>query len=140
MPNEREASLRDFLSPTGAGVRWYLFTRSGWWMASTLMLFALGVCCAMRMLRARSIDAVGSVVALLAISHALYIFVAPGSPTQHVIYDPLLAAGVLIGLGTLRGGPMRTSLLAIFAGLAFLGNAAQACETWRDWRDQEECG
>ena len=130
------ANLHEFLSPAGAGLRWYLFTRSGWWMASTVLLFGLAAWRLAVMLRARAVDPAGAVVALLAALHAAFVFVAPGPQAQHLIYDPLLAGGVLLGLALLPRGAARGALLAGYCALALTGSAWQVRDTWRSWRDE----
>ncbi|RFB78680.1 hypothetical protein DYH55_15905 [Methylovirgula sp. 4M-Z18] len=130
------SNIVEFLSPGGLGLTKYLFTRSGWWILSSALLLALAAYSGIRMLRARSFDSVGCVVMLFAALHVLFVFVAPGSTQQHVIYDPLLAGGVLIGLGSLAGTHLRKVLLAVFVILAVTGSGEQVRDTWRAWRDQ----
>ena len=130
------ASLLEFLSPAGAGVQWYFGTRAAWWLASTVLLFVLAGRSSWRLLRRRDDGRPDASVVVLAILHAAFIFVAPGSSGQHLVYDPLLAVGTLLGLATLPATRLRAALLAGRCILAVLGCGWQARDTWRAWRTQ----
>lgn len=127
------SSIVEFLKPQGAGITWLLFTRSGWWIFSSLLLMVLALRDGTRMARSRALDTRGCVVIILAVLHLAFVFIAPGSPQQHLIYDPILVAGVLIGLSGLSPGKLRGGLLACFSLLALTGNAWQIRDTWRAW-------
>ena len=130
------ASLLEFLSPAGAGPQWYLGTRATWWLASTALLAVLAVRSSLRLARRRQLRHLDTCVVILAILHAAFIFVAPGPSAQHLVYDPLLAVGVLLALATLPPARPRMALLAGLGILGLLGCTWQARDTWRAWRTE----
>jgi len=123
-----------FLHPGGERPTYCLSNRAGWWIASTLAIFAFSAWAAWRSLRERSLEPRRTVILLCGLLHAFFVFVAYGPSTQHVIYDPLLALGVLLGLCFVPLGAHGRSLLAVFLGLAVLGDWAQVRETETAWR------
>ncbi len=128
----------DYLRPSGDSLKYeiaYFFgTRVAWWTASTFVLLVLGALAARKMIRQRVLDPRNSFIALCAIVQGAYACFAYGSHGQHVIYDPVLAAGMLVGLSTLPSGNLRKTLLVMFVGLGILSHSSQAYRTWLAWK------
>jgi len=139
-------SLGTFLFPGrdtvlhGSLLRYYLFDRATWWMLSTALLTVLAGYAAYLLLSesrartARTATTLAAVV-LCALVQLAFALVAYGPPGQHVIYDPVLLAGTLVGLGTLPIGRLRTALAWTCVCCGFLGGISQAAYTYAQWRD-----
>jgi hypothetical protein len=125
----------EFLSPPTATLRYYLANRPAWWLTSSIMLLGFGFRSAAIMLRERELKPPHIVVSLCAVLQLIFALVAYGAPPQHVIYDPLLVVGMLVGLSTLPPNRIRQSLLVLFVGLGLLGSAGQARQTWHAWHE-----
>lgn len=128
-------SLMMFLHPEGAGLKYYLFDRATWWVLSTALLFIFGIGAARAMIGRRELDPRNVFLVLCAGLHAAFVFVVSGPPRQHGIYDPLLVAGVLVGLA--GAWPQRWSRIALaaFIGLAVLGHENQVRSTMKAWKE-----
>jgi len=125
----------DFIAPVGAGLRYYLANHAGWWIISSLVLFAfVGIALHAGIRRRLSAGATEFIV-LCGALHAVFAFYAYSVPPQHIIYDPVLVAGVLGGLAWLSLGRWRDWLMIGIVGLGALGNWAQVHETWSAWRE-----
>lgn len=131
-------ALMAFLHPTGHSLEYYfaycLGTTVSWWVASTLLLFVFGVVSIGIMFRRRALEPAHSFVAVCAILMAVFTFCAYGAVGQETAYNPVLAAGVLLGLSSLSLGRFQKILLTMFVGLGILGQANQARLTWLAWR------
>lgn len=128
----------NFLHPAGESLQnkigYTLGTRVAWWATSTVVLLVLGALAAGKMVRQRALDPRNTFIALCAILQGVFAFLAYGSHGQHVIYDPVLAAGMLIGLSTLPSGVFRRSLLVMFVGLGIVSHSSQTYKTWLAWK------
>ncbi len=127
-------TLIEFLHPKGAGLKYYITGRATWWMVGTLMLVGLGSLAAKNIVRQRRMDRRNAFVAIAATIQLAFALAAYGSSSQHVIYDPVLAAGVLVGLASLESVRLRVGGLAVFALLGVLGHWSQAGSTLWEWR------
>jgi hypothetical protein len=96
---------RDFIHPPGHSVIYYVGYYPGtpvtWWFLSTFALFFFGAVAARNMWRQRGLDPRNLFLFVCAALQAVFTFAARGSVDQHVIYDPMLAAGVLVGIACL---------------------------------------
>jgi hypothetical protein len=124
----------DFIYPVNAGWRYYLANRAGWWIFSTLALFAFAALAALTSLRQRRLSNAAAFIGSCAIIQAVFALRAYGFAPQHIIYDPVLAAGTLAGLAWLPLGRWRTLIMVPFVGLGVLGSWGQVHETYSDWR------
>ncbi|MGI8569073.1 MAG: hypothetical protein ACR2KT_08400 [Methylocella sp.] len=124
----------EFLYPMENRIPHFIFGRPAWWIASSILLVIFGSFAAVRMIRRRSLDPAEIFVLLCALIHVVFVSFAYGSPTQHVVFDPLLAAGVLVGIAMTVPARLRAALLAVFVGLGVLSHGAQARATWLAWR------
>jgi hypothetical protein len=131
-------SVWDFLHPAGGSLQnkigYALGTRVAWWATSTAVLLILGGLAAGKMVRQRALDPRNTFIALCAILQGAFAFLAYGSHGQHVICDPMLAAGMLVGLSALPLGNFRKILLVMFVGLGILSHSSQAYKTWLAWK------
>ena len=136
-------SLRLFLFPgplpfiTGSGsiLRYYLCDHVTWWLVGTLLLFGFGIHAAIGMVRQRRlIPGAGLVTLICAATHLIFIVFAYGTPGQHTIYDPILAAGVVIGLSTMTSIRLRNIFMGLFVLLAAFGSLNQFGYTRWLWR------
>jgi len=123
-----------FLAPKGVGFRYYLGNPIGWWVASSLILVALAAIGTWAMVRRRTLDTYSIFILLCACIHVVLAFFAYGSKPQHVIYDPVLAAGVLVGVLRLPAGSLRKILIGVFVWLGVLGYSGQIRWTWTSWQ------
>jgi hypothetical protein len=82
----------------------------------------------------RAVDPRNSVITICAVIQGVLVFAVYGPGGQHVIYDPVLVAGILIGLASMPVAHWRKILLVTFLGLGILGQAAQARRTLLDWK------
>jgi hypothetical protein len=124
----------DFLHPPGTGLGHFIFSPPAWWIASSILLIILGSFAAFRMIMRRSLGPAETFVLLCAVIPVVFVSFAFGTPGQHVIFDPLLAAGVLVGIATMVPGRLRAALLTVFIGLGVLSYGGQARQTWAAWR------
>jgi hypothetical protein len=131
-------TLKIFLHPDdvlhGSYLRYYICDRATWWMFSTALLFALAIYSIVRMLADRRIVAGLLIVTICAIVQGAFVFLAYGSSTQHIIFDPIVVAGVLIGLALLPLGRLRPVLLAVFMVLGVLSHINQTAYTYSLWK------
>lgn len=125
----------DFLYPADVGWRYYLANRAGWWIFSSVVLFVFAAIALATSVWQRKLTGAAAFIGLCAIIHGVFAFRAYGSPPQHVIYDPILAAGVVGGLAWLPLGTWRTLITVPFVGLGVLGSWGQVHETYSDWRE-----
>jgi hypothetical protein len=124
----------DFLYPQNVAPKYYLANPAGWWIASSLTLFVFACLAACNMFKQRSWRGPAAAVLLCALIHGFFAFRAYGTPPQHTIYDPVLAAGILIGLASLPLARFRYAAMALLVGLGLLGNWGQVHGTWSAWR------
>jgi len=106
-----------------------------WWVASTLFIFGLAALGIQTMLRRRTLDFADIFVVLCAIVHGVFALFAYGPPHHHILYDPVLAAGTLLGLSRLPSVVYRKTLACIFVVLGIVGYAGQVRSTWLAWMD-----
>ena len=132
-------TARDFIYPPGHRFLYYVGYYPGtavtWWFVSTITLLVFGASAARTIWRQRTLDPRNLFLCLCAVLQAIFAFAARGSVEQHVIYDPLLAAGILIGIAGLPQQKTRRNLLVAFAAVAVLSEAAQARATVLAWMD-----
>jgi hypothetical protein len=131
-------TLKSFLFPgTYLGDspwRYYLCDRATWWVIGVLLLTGLALYEAVLMMRARRLDPGSLAVIFCAVVHAVFAVFAYGTPPQHIIYDPIIIAGVIIGLDKLPLSPWRSLFIAIFVGTGALGQLNQASFNYFLWR------
>ena len=125
-------SLKIFLHPGYAPfwkwspLRYYLCDRATWWMLGTLMLFGFTASAVYRSIKQRTVPTGNDLVVLLcAVIHVAFITLAYGNPTQHIIYDLIIVAGVVVGLARLSAGPLRNSLLGVFMVVTLMSHLNQ---------------
>ena len=127
----------EFLFPAKAGILHFFLAPPAWWIVSSALLLGFGIVASANIFRRHSLRPPETVVLICAILHFVFVLLAYGPAEQHVIYDPLLAAGVLLGIATMVRRNLRVSLLVVFAGLALLSHVHQVRATsnaWRNWR------
>lgn len=112
---------------------YFVFNRQGWWIVSTIVIFGFGLYALATMVRRRALDPTLSFILLCAILHGVFAFVAYGPRDQHIIYDPLLTAGVFIGLAALPLGRARNQLLVAFLGVSVVAQGNDVHDTWLAW-------
>lgn len=131
-------ALMQFLHPWGyRGIRYIAYaltTPVAWWLFSVLLLVVLGALAAWRLVQMRSVDSVDASIVLCAVVYGVFILKAYGSPHQHYIFDPILIAGVLLGLSKLSQGSLRTALIALFLMLGIGGEVTLAHADWKAWK------
>jgi hypothetical protein len=130
-------ALMAFLHPAGRSFKYYfayyLGTPVSWWVVSTILLFVFGALSIATIFRRRALDSTSSFITVCAILMAVFTFFAYGAPGQEIYYNPVLAAGVLLGLCSLPLGSFRKILLGAFIGLGMFGLASQVHATWTAW-------
>ncbi len=125
-------SLKIFLHPGPAPfwrwspLRYYVCDRASWWILGSLLLFGFATTALVRAIKDREpLRGADLVVVLCAFVHLSFILLAYGNPTQHVIYDFLIAIGVVLGLAGLQTGNFRNGLLGAFALVSLLSHLNQ---------------
>ena len=127
-------SLRGFISPGRLGMLHYVGSPAGWWLLSNAFLLAFGIASVVELLRSKRIIPAYFCIILSAILEAVFIAVAYGSAGQHVIYDPIVVFGVLLGLFALPLGRFRVPLTVVFVTLGVASTIVQARDTANAWR------
>jgi hypothetical protein len=133
------SALMEFLHPPGESLRYYLAYCIGspaiWFAGSTIALGIFGASALVKVIRKRNLDRPLVVVILCAVLQLAFAFFAYGNRSQHTIFQPLIAAGMLIGISLLPAGRFRKGALATFIGISFLAQSGEAYKTWMAWRD-----
>jgi hypothetical protein len=128
-----------FLNAERHGLKYYIeyFTATplGWLIASILVLFVLGAQAIGAMIRDRAAEPSKAFVGLCAIIEGILVFFAYGPQGQHTLYDPILVAGMLVGISRLSPGRWRKVLLVTFVALGVLSQSALVRRTWLDWKE-----
>jgi hypothetical protein len=131
-------TLKSFLFPAvylgDSPWRYYICDRATWWVIGNALLTGLAVFGMVMMCRRRRLDPRWVAVAFCAIVHAVFVIFAYGTPPQHIIYDPIIMAGVIIGLDTLPLPAWRPLLIAVFLGAGVLSQLNQASFNYFLWR------
>jgi hypothetical protein len=131
-------TLMAFLHPAtflnDSPLRYYLFDRATWWMLGTALLVGLTVYGAVSMPRQRRVDPRYLALIFCVIIHVVFALFAYGSPPQHVIYDPLIVVGVIVGLDLMPANGLRATLLAVFLAAGVLGQLNQLAYNYFLWR------
>ncbi len=126
-----------FLWPRGANLNYYIGSRAGWWIISTILLMVLGCFAFVRIVRSQKLEAMAVAVVLSAMIHGVFVFVAYGPTESYIIYLPTLAAGVILALSWLPAGRLQWTLVTVFIGLGLSSNLTQYRKIAGLWRDTE---
>ncbi|WP_353073003.1 hypothetical protein [Tunturiibacter gelidiferens] len=133
------SDLKTFLHPAGHSLKYYIayyiVTPVTWWILSTLALIVMGVQSFVTMVRTRRPDPKYAVVAFCAALQVFFAVVAYKGDGQHIIYDPIVAAGVLLGISILATPPWQNRLLILFICVGLCAQAAQARATLTAWKE-----
>jgi hypothetical protein len=114
----------------------YFFASSlGWLMASLVCLFILGARAIRTMIRQRKAEPANAFVAVCAIIQGVLVFFAYGPQGQHTLYDPVLVAGILVGIAGLSPGRWQKLIFVAFVAWGVLGQSALIRRTWLDWME-----
>jgi multisubunit Na+/H+ antiporter MnhF subunit len=133
-------ALGGYLAPPGLNfVRLLRYWAGGdgvpWWVASTIAITGFGVMAAVRIISHRRVEPRMVFIAACSAMHIVFLIFAYGAPQQHMVFDPILVAGVMGGIFFLPLNRWRNPLLIAFLGLsAFtdLGVLRHALLSWRD--------
>ena len=133
------SDLIRFVHPAGHSVKYYvvyyLGTPAGWWILSTIALVIFAALGVREMIRRRTLVPGHVVVVLCAILQVVFVAVAYRGDDQHVIYDPMTAAGVLAGISLLSVRRWRGVLLGLFICIGFLAQGEQVRHTLWAWKN-----
>jgi hypothetical protein len=131
-------ALISFLHPPGRSLKYYaayyVASPASWFALSTLALALLSALAVKRMIAERSLSPAPLFVALCGILQLVFAFFVYGNQSQHVIYDPVMAAGMFVGISLLRSERRRKAALLIFTGVGILAETGQAYKTFTAWR------
>jgi hypothetical protein len=131
--------LITFLHPAGHSFKYYIAYYIGspatWWILGTVGLIILGAMALRVMMRDRRPDPRHAVVLFCAILQGFFALVAYRGSEQHIIYDPITAAGVFVGIATFPVKWSRNFLLIVFACIGVMGAAGQARRTLAAWKN-----
>jgi hypothetical protein len=97
-----------------------------------LAVFAL-----IAMIRSRKVDPKYGAVIICAVVQLFFAVFAYRGNGQHTIYDPITAAGMLLGLWLVPTPRWRSSLLILFTLIGVGAQAAQARQTLWAWKNTE---
>jgi hypothetical protein len=130
--------LMGFLHPAGHSLKfyfaYYILSLATWWILTTIGLILFAAMGAGAMIRNRRLDPRHVAVLFCAILQVFFICFAYRNEDQHVIYDPILASGVLLGISLLRFERWRNLFLLALICFGFTGQAARARQTLIAWR------
>jgi len=133
------SDLKNFLYPAGHSLKYYLayyiVTPITWWILSTLALAVMGARALVFMVRSRKLDPRSAAVAFCAALQLFFALAAYKGDGQHIIYDPIVAAGVLLGISLLTVPRWQTRSLILFVCIGLCAQMAQARLTLAAWRD-----
>jgi hypothetical protein len=132
-------ALMQFLHPWGYSsfryIAYILTTPVCWWLMSTASLMIFGLLALRRMAMQRALDPRDTTIVLCALIHGVFVCVAYGAPHQHYIFDPILIAGILLGLSVLPQGLLSKVLVVLFLGFGIVGQATLAYADWKAWKE-----
>ena len=127
-----------FLHPPGYGMKYYLAYYVGspvtWFVLCSFFVVVVAVVALAPLLHGRRIGHRGLFVSLVCILQLVFVLVAYGQRGQHSLYEPVLAAGTLVGISMLSREKLRDQalLLYIVVGVAAeLGPIYKTLNTWR---------
>jgi hypothetical protein len=131
--------LKTFLHPAGHSLKYYIayyiVTPTTWWVLSTLVLAVMGTRSLVAMVRSRRPDPRYAVIAFCAALQVFFACFAYKGDGQHIIYDPIVAVGVLLGISFLATPHWQNRLLILFICIGLCAQAAQARATLIAWKD-----
>jgi hypothetical protein len=131
-------ALMDFLHPWGYSglhyLAYVLTTPVIWWILSILSLSVFAVLAIRRMVLLETLERKDLAIVLCALIQVVFVCFAYGAPHQHYIYDPVLIAGMVLGLSSIRAGIVYKSLAVLFLGLGFAGQATLVHADWKAWK------
>jgi hypothetical protein len=131
--------LMKFVHPIGHSLKYYVAyyigTPAGWWILCSISLVVLGIVAAIVMLRNRKLDPRHSVVLFCAVLQVFFAFVAYRGDDQHMIYDPVTATGMFVGISIFPVKRFRNLLLLLFVCVGVLGQAEQVRRTVWAWKN-----
>jgi hypothetical protein len=134
---ELDSSFVQFVHPPGHSAFYYIiysiFSPVSWWVLSVLCLTVFGVLAARRMVVNRALNHMDIAIVLCATVHAVFVLFAYGARPEHTVYDPVLVAGMLLGLSALPKLKTRTILLQLYIVLAILGQANYVRQVFYAW-------
>jgi hypothetical protein len=129
-------TLVEFLFPSGAVWRYYVFHPPTWWLLCSAALFGFGIRSLYLIIRQGKLAPELLFVILCAFLHAVLVFGAYGPTGTHIIYDPILVAGVLGGVAFVLPGSLRGWAFGIFALTGLVSQAGLVSHTYQTWRNQ----
>jgi hypothetical protein len=131
--------LMEFLHPWGYHsfryIAYILLNPVCWWVMSTICLTVFAILATRRMAIKRALAPRETAIVLCAMIQGVFVCVAYGSPHQHYIFDPILVAGMLLGLSAWPKGVTRNVLVTLFLGLGIAGQATLARADWQAWKE-----
>jgi hypothetical protein len=131
--------LMKFILPAGHSfkyyVAYYIGSPAGWWILCTIALVILGAVSAIVMLRNRKPDPRNAAVLFCALLQAFFVIVAYRGDQQHVLYDPITAAGMFVAISIFPVVRWRNLVLALFVCIGVLGQALEARHTLWAWKN-----
>lgn len=114
---------------------WYFGNRPAWWMFGTLVLLVAAGRSAASAFALRRFEPVDAFLITCAFVHVVFFAFAYGPGGQHVIYDPLLVIGVLVGLTRIAFAPVARYALLTFLVLGVVSDAIQVKKTVAAWKN-----
>jgi hypothetical protein len=130
--------LMEFLHPWGYHgfhyIAYILITPVSWWIMSSVSLIVFGILAIRRMVNLRALDRRDTAIVLCALIQGVFACFAYGAPHQHYIFDPVLIAGVLLGLSAMSQGIASNFLIALFLVLGISGQLILAHTDWKAWK------
>ena len=120
--------------PNWSALRYFIFDRATWWVLATVLLTVFGVRGLLTLWRTRQLEPKSLFVMLCAMLQIIFVLVAYGTPPQHIIYDPVLASGALLGLSMLAASRFHNGLITVFFAVTALSHGNQASYTLWLWK------
>ena len=131
-------ALMEFLRPWGDRgfhyIAYILITPVSWWVISSVCLIVFGFLAIRRMVKLQALNRKDTAIVLCAVIQGVFACFAYGAPHQHYIFDPVLIAGVLLGLSAMSKGIASNVLFALILGLGVVGQVTLAHNDWKAWK------
>ncbi len=123
--------------PEWSPLRYYLFDRATWWLLSSALLTVFSAAALKDVLVKRRPSARSQFILLAGGLHIVFVLVAYGIPSQHVFYDFLLVAGVVVALAGITQPTLQRGLIGIWALVAVMSLGNQAGNTRWLWKSTQ---
>ena len=125
---------RGYWHPQGKHLAYYLGTKVGWWLISGTLLGSFSIVSAVKSWIERRLTFPRIFIMSCFALHAVDILFMFGSGFQTMQYDPILIAGVLVGLWECCFPAPRRAIVAALVAMIILGHYTSLRESLKTWQ------